>query len=116
MHAEKNRGADQSAQLNSCSALLFFSKSNHRFHSLSQDLYNASYIKRCKNNNAFAVDIQCLRSNCGSVVLGCCNIDLALLVVPGQVRPICLALSISFIHESSFVIDTRSFSQLICTG
>ena len=37
MHAEKNKGADQSAQLNSCSALLFFSKSNHRFHSLSQD-------------------------------------------------------------------------------
>ena len=37
MHAEKNKGADQSAQLNSLSALLFFSKSNHKFHSLSQD-------------------------------------------------------------------------------
>ena len=37
MHAEKNKGADQSVQLNSWSALLFFSKSNHRFHSLSQD-------------------------------------------------------------------------------
>ena len=37
MHAEKNKGADQSAQLNRSSALLFFSKSNHRFHSLSQD-------------------------------------------------------------------------------
>ena len=37
MHAEKNKGADQSAQLNSCSALLFFSKSHHRFHSLSRD-------------------------------------------------------------------------------
>ena len=37
MHAEKNKGADKSAQLNSLSALLFFSKSNHRFHSLSQD-------------------------------------------------------------------------------
>ena len=37
MHAEKNIGADQSAQLNSRSALLCFVKSNHRFHSLSQD-------------------------------------------------------------------------------
>ena len=37
MHAEKNKGADQSAQLNSYSALLFFSKSNHRCHSLSKD-------------------------------------------------------------------------------
>ena len=40
MYAEKNKGADQSVQLNSWSALLvfflFFSKSNHRFHSLSQ--------------------------------------------------------------------------------
>ena len=30
--------------------------------------YNASYIKICKNINVFAVDFQCLRSNCGSVV------------------------------------------------
>ena len=37
MHAEKNKGADQFVQLNSWSALLFFSKSNHRFYSLSQD-------------------------------------------------------------------------------
>ena len=37
MHAEKNKGADQYAQLKSCSALLFFSKSNHRFHSFSHD-------------------------------------------------------------------------------
>ena len=37
MHAEKNKEADQSAQLNSWSAFLFFSNSNHRFHSLSQD-------------------------------------------------------------------------------
>ena len=37
MHTEKYKGADQSAQLNSLSALLFFSKSNHRFRSLSQD-------------------------------------------------------------------------------
>ena len=116
MHAEKNKGADQSAQLNSCSVLLFFSKANHRFHSLSQDLYNASYIRISKNNYAFAVDFQCLCRNCGSVVLGCCNIDLALLVVPGQVRPICSALAISFIHESSFITDTRSFSQMLCTG
>ena len=67
---QKNKGADQSAQLKSRSALLFFSKSNHRFHSFisRRDLYNTSYIKICKNNNAFAVDIQCLRSNCGSVV------------------------------------------------
>ena len=36
MYAEKNKGADQSAQLNRLSALLFFSKSNHRFHSLSK--------------------------------------------------------------------------------
>ena len=69
MHAEKNKGADQSAQLNSLSALLFFSKSNHRFHSLSQDAtFTMPYIKTCKSNNAFAVDFQCLRSNCGSVV------------------------------------------------
>ena len=37
MHAEKNKGADQSVQLNSGSSLLFFSKSNHRFHSFSSD-------------------------------------------------------------------------------
>ena len=37
MHAEKKKRADQSAQLNSRSALLLVSKSNHRFHSLSQD-------------------------------------------------------------------------------
>ena len=71
MHAEKNKEADQSAQLNSWSALLFFSKSNHRFHSLSQDatFTMPRILKYVKDNNAFAVDFQCLRSNCDSVVI-----------------------------------------------
>ena len=70
MHAEKNKGADQSAQLNSRSALLCFVKSNHRFHSLSQDATFTipRILKYVKNNNAFAVDFQFLCSNCGSVV------------------------------------------------
>ena len=70
MHAEKNKGADQSAQLNSLSALLFFFKSNHRFHTLSQDatFTMPRILKYVKNNNAYAVDLQCLCSNCGSVV------------------------------------------------
>ena len=37
MHAEKNKGADQSAQLNSRSALLFSLNQPHTFHSLSHD-------------------------------------------------------------------------------
>ena len=70
MPAEKNKGTDQSAQLNSCSAIFFSLNQTTGFTVLSRrDLYNASYIKICKNNNAFAVDFQCLRSNCGSVVI-----------------------------------------------
>ena len=70
MHAEKNKGADQSAQMKSRSALLFFSKSNHRFHSLSQDAtFTVPRILKCvKKTNAFAVYFQCLRSICDSVV------------------------------------------------
>ena len=59
MHAEKNKGADQSAQLHS---------SLNQTTGFTVYLYNASYIKICKNSPAFAVDFQCLRSKCGSVV------------------------------------------------
>ena len=65
MHAEKNKGADQSAQLNFCFSL---NQTTGFTVYLKTRLYNASYIKICKINNAFAVDFQCLRSNCGSVV------------------------------------------------
>ena len=114
MHAEKNKGDDQYAQLNSCSALLFFSKSNHRFHSLSQDatFTMPGILKYVK----ITMHLQLIFNAWFCCVLVCCNIDLALLVVPGQVRPICSALAISFIHESSFITDTKSFSHLICTG
>ena len=71
MHAEKNKGADQSGcaieQLICAFVLLLIKPQVSQFISRC-DLYNASYIKVCKNNNAFADDFQCLRSNCGSVV------------------------------------------------
>ena len=91
----------------------FFSKSNRRFNRLSHKATFTMHrgLKIFKNSHAFAVDFSILAQYLWfCCVLGCCNIDLALIGVPGQVRPICSALVISFIHEGSYITDTKSFN------
>ena len=62
MHAEKNKGAD----LRFCFSLN--QTTGFTVYLNTRPLQCLVYIKICKNDNAFAVDFQCLRSNCGSVV------------------------------------------------
>ena len=91
----------------------YFSKSNRRFRSLFHDAsFTMPRVLKCvRIAMPLQLIFQNLHINCGSVVfLGCCNIDLALLVVPGQVRPTCSARVISSIYESSFITDTKSFN------
>ena len=71
MHAEKNKGVDQSAQLNSLSALLFFSKSNHRLHSLSYDV--TFTMPRIVKYVKLTMHLQLIFNACAIiVVLLCC--------------------------------------------
>ena len=118
MYAEKNKGADQSAQLNSWSALLFFSKSNHRFHSSSHD---ATFTVPCILKYVKIVLHLQLIFNAWTVIVvllcfGLLQYWYDPLFTPGHVRPICSGLAISIIHDNSFISDTKSINQLICTG
>ena len=62
MHAEKNKGADQSAQLNS--------KSNHRFHSFSQD---ATFtIPRILKYVKITMHLQLIFNACAVIVVLLC--------------------------------------------